>query len=66
MEVTKMLKALRQTLHLTHAEMARLGGISVPALRNLEAGRSSPTLATVQGLLRPLGLKLAIIPRPDQ
>lgn len=61
MEVPAMIKALRQMLHLTHADMARIGGVSVPALRNLEVGRASPTLDTVGALLRPLGLKLAVV-----
>ena len=60
-DVPKMLKEIRKTLHLTTHDMARVGRISEPALRNLEAGRSSPTLSTVEALLRPLGLKLAVI-----
>ncbi len=66
-EVPRMLKEIRKALHLTVAEMARVGRISEPALRNAEAGRSSPSLSTVEGLLRPLGLKLSVVrvPRPD-
>lgn len=59
-DVPKMLKEIRKSLHLTTHDMARVGRISEPALRNLEAGRSSPTLKTVDALLRPLGLKLAV------
>jgi DNA-binding XRE family transcriptional regulator len=67
-DVPKMLKQIRKTLHLTTHDMARIGRISELALRNLEAGRSSPTLKTVDGLLRPLGLKLAVVrpPRNDE
>lgn len=61
-DVPKMLKAVRKALHLTTHDMARVGKISELALRNAEAGRSSPTLKTVEALLRPLGLKLAVIP----
>jgi DNA-binding transcriptional regulator YiaG len=55
-EVQRMLKAIRKSLHLTIADMARIGHISEPALRNAEAGRSSPSLSTVGALLRPCGL----------
>jgi XRE family transcriptional regulator, regulator of sulfur utilization len=65
-DVSKMLKEIRKSLHLTIHDMARVGRISVPALRNLEAGRSSPTLSTVDSLLRPLGLKLTVTQRPQR
>ncbi len=45
--VPKMLKEIRKTLHLTTHDMARVGRISALALRNLESGRSSPSLKTV-------------------
>src|ERR1700744_4916734 len=61
-EVPRMLKEIRKSLHLTTSDMARVGRISEPALRNLESGRSSPTLKTVNALLRPLGLKLSVVP----
>jgi transcriptional regulator with XRE-family HTH domain len=41
--------------------MARIGGLSVPALKNIESGKNSPSLATVEGLLKPLGLRLRVI-----
>jgi transcriptional regulator with XRE-family HTH domain len=63
-DVLKMLKEIRKTLRLTTHEMARVGRISEPTLRNLEARRSSPSLGTVDALLRPLGLKLAVIQVP--
>jgi transcriptional regulator with XRE-family HTH domain len=65
-DVPKMLKEIRKTLHLTAREMARIGRISEPALRNLEARRNSPSLETVDSLLRPLGLKLAVIGQPQR
>jgi transcriptional regulator with XRE-family HTH domain len=44
-------------------EMAQLAGITVLTLKRIEAGTSSPSLRTVEQLLRPLGLKLAIVKR---
>lgn len=60
-DVPRMLKAIRNTLQLTVPEMARMGQISEPTLRNIEGRRNSPSLSTVNGLLRPLGLKLAVV-----
>lgn len=61
-EVPRMLKEIRRALHLTVADMARVGRICEPALRNAEAGRGSPSLSSVAGLLRPLRLKLPVVP----
>ena len=54
------LKQIRTTLHLTLPEMARVGRITKLTLQKIEAGTSNPTIDTVQGLLRPFGLGLAI------
>jgi transcriptional regulator with XRE-family HTH domain len=43
--------------------MAQLAGITVLTLKRIEAGTSSPSLRTIEQLLRPLGLKLAIVKR---
>ena len=59
-DVPRALKEIRTALHLTIADMAKIGGISVPALKNIEARRQSPTIATVESLLRPLGLKVGV------
>ncbi|MGL6222624.1 MAG: helix-turn-helix domain-containing protein [Steroidobacteraceae bacterium] len=54
------LKQIRTKLHLTQPEMARVGRISKLTLQKIEAGASNPTIDTVQGLLRPFGLRLVI------
>jgi DNA-binding XRE family transcriptional regulator len=54
------LKQIRTTLHLTQSEMARVGKISKLTLQKIEAGTTNPTIDTVQGLLRPFGLRLVI------
>lgn|ERR1700722_523629 len=59
--VPHLLREVRKTLRLTIAEMARIGQLSVPALKNIESGKNSPSLATVEGLLKPLGLRLSVI-----
>jgi len=61
-DVPRLLKEARKSLHLTLADMARIGRISVPTLKNIESRRSSPTLATIEALLHPLGLRVGVIP----
>ncbi len=61
--VPQMLRQVRTLLHLTLEEMAQLAGITVLTLKRIEAESSSPSLRTVEQLLRPLGLKLAIVKR---
>jgi DNA-binding XRE family transcriptional regulator len=58
--VPEALKKIRTTLHLTQSEMARVGRITKLTLQKIEAGSTNPTIDTVQGLLRPFGLRLAI------
>jgi transcriptional regulator with XRE-family HTH domain len=58
-----MLRQARTLLRLTLEEMAQLAGITVLTLKRIEAGTSSPSLRTIEQLLRPLGLKLAIVKR---
>jgi transcriptional regulator with XRE-family HTH domain len=53
-------RQVRTALHLTIAEMAKAGRLSVPALKNIESGSSSPTLQTAGRLLRPFGLRLSV------
>lgn len=65
-DVPRALKEVRKALHLTHADMARVGKISEPTLRNLESRRRSPSLATVDAILRPFGLKLAVVKAPPR
>jgi DNA-binding XRE family transcriptional regulator len=61
--VPQMLRQARTLLRLTLEEMAQLAGITVLTLKRIEAGTSSPSLRTIEQLLRPLGLKLAIVKR---
>jgi DNA-binding phage protein len=40
--------------------MARVGKVTTLTLQKIESGASNPTLDTVEGLLRPFGLRLTI------
>jgi DNA-binding XRE family transcriptional regulator len=63
-DVPQVLREVRTSLHLTQRDMARVGKISEPTLRNIEARRHSPSLETVDAMLRPFGLKLAVVRAP--
>ncbi len=58
--VPDVVRHVRTSLRLTHADMARIGKVSVATLRNLESGQTSPTLATLDGVLRPFGLAVSV------
>jgi DNA-binding XRE family transcriptional regulator len=58
--VAHVLREIRKTLHLTLPDLAKVGRICVPTLKNIESGASSPTLKTVENLLRPFGLGIAV------
>ncbi len=55
-----VLREIRKTLHLTIPDMAKVGRVSVPTLKNIESGASSPTLQTAEKLLRPFGLRISV------
>ena len=63
--VPQVLREIRTSLHLTPRDMARVGKISEPTLRNIEARRHSPSIETVEAMLRPFGLKLAVVRAPN-
>jgi transcriptional regulator with XRE-family HTH domain len=52
------IKARREKLKMTQAELARLAEISRGYLIRLEAGQQDPTLGTLEKLARALGVKV--------
>jgi DNA-binding transcriptional regulator YiaG len=51
-----MIRKIRTALRFTIEEYAQICGISGRALSEIERGAKSPTLATVEKLLRPMGM----------
>lgn len=66
MPIPIVIRKIRTTLRLTIAEYAKLCGVSARTLQDVEREESSPTLATADKLLRPLGLRLGAVPKPRQ
>lgn len=58
--IPEVIRQVRKALRLTIAEYARVCGLSARGLQDIERGVSSPTLATVEKLLRPMGLTLTV------
>ncbi|TWI61125.1 helix-turn-helix protein [Pseudoduganella lurida] len=62
MPIPAVIRKIRTGLRLTIAEYARLCGVSARALADIEREATSPTLATVEKLLRPFGLQPGAVP----
>jgi DNA-binding XRE family transcriptional regulator len=64
LDVAGIVKKLRvEFLGVDQEEFARLGKVSVRTLKAIEAGQGNPTLKTLNGLLRPFGLEMGVVPR---
>lgn len=59
--IPQVIRKTRTALRLTIAEYAKLCGVSARALADIEREATSPTLATVEKLLRPMGLGLGAV-----
>lgn len=62
--VAKAVKLIRERLRITAAEMSKISGVAVRSITQIEAGKGNPTLATIEALLSPLGLKVSVITNP--
>jgi DNA-binding transcriptional regulator YiaG len=58
--IPEVVRQVRKALRFTIAEYARLCGVSAKGLQDIERGVASPTLATVEKLLKPMGLTLNV------
>jgi hypothetical protein len=59
-EVPILLRSARLRRGVTQAELARRAQTSQPAIARLEKGRNSPSIDTLERLLRALGFRLQI------
>lgn len=61
--VPEAIRKIRTALRLTMAEYAKLCGVSARTLQDIEREVSSPTLATAEKLLKPMGLTVGAVKR---
>lgn len=66
MPIPAVIRKIRATLRLTIAEYAKLCGVSARTLQDVEREESSPTLATAEKLLRPMGMVPGAAPKSRQ
>ncbi len=66
MPIPAVIRKIRANLRLTIAEYAKLCGVSARTLQDIEREESSPTLATAEKLLRPMGMVPSAVPKPRQ
>jgi DNA-binding XRE family transcriptional regulator len=52
---------LKRTMRLTSAELATMAGINAKTLMDIEQGRSTGTVQTLNRILGVLGLKLGVV-----
>jgi XRE family transcriptional regulator, regulator of sulfur utilization len=53
-------RMVRDRLHLTIADMAKVSGVAARSITQIESGTGNPTLATIEALFKPLGLKISV------
>ena len=59
--IPTVIRKIRTALRLTTVEYAKLCGVSEGTLSKLERDETSPTLATVNKLLKPIGMGVGAI-----
>lgn len=64
--IPAVVRKIRAALRLTIAEYAGLCGVSARTLQDIEREQSSPTLATAEKQLRPMGMVPGAAPKPRQ
>lgn len=63
MPIPSVIRKIRNSLRFTIAEYAKLCGVSARTLQDIEREVSSPSLATVEKLLHPMGMALGVVVR---
>jgi len=63
MDIGVLIRDARRAAGVSQADLARRSGTSQPAIARLEAGRGSPSIATVDRILRALGCTLELAAR---
>ena len=61
--ISEAVVAMRKISRLTQQEFATHRGISVQALKQIEAGTANPTVQTLQSISDIFGLKIGFVPK---
>ena len=60
-DIFNIVKARRESLHVTQETLAQLSGVALRTLKQFESGKGNPTLQTLQKLGDALGLEVTVI-----
>ncbi len=60
-EIFNIVKARRESLHVTQETLAQLSGVALRTLKQFESGKGNPTLQTLQKLGDALGLEVTVV-----
>lgn len=60
-EIFDVVKARRESLHVTQETLAQLSGVALRTLKQFESGKGNPTLQTLQKLGDALGLEVTVV-----
>ena len=55
------IRHLKKSMRLTSAELAKLAGVSLKTMRDIEQGRSEGTIQTLNRILGVVGLRLGVV-----
>ena|SRR5439155_25450893 len=64
MDASSLLRGARNRAELTQRELARRSGVPQPAISRIERRLASPTVDTMERLLKACGLELDAVARP--
>jgi transcriptional regulator with XRE-family HTH domain len=62
--IPELVKTMRLITRKSQAEYARFCGVAPRVLADLEAGKGSPRVETLDKLLRPFGFQVGVVARP--
>ena len=63
LELGQLLRKRRRHLGISQIDFAKLAGVAVHTVSDIESGKGNPPLEVLQKVLDPLGLELSVKPR---
>jgi DNA-binding XRE family transcriptional regulator len=60
-DIPQLMRTMRLIARKSQAEYARICGVAPRVLANIESGKGSPTLETLEKLLKPFGYRIGVV-----
>ena len=58
--IGERVRARRKALGISQRDLSEIAGVSLHTISDIESGKGNPTIATLEQLLRPLGMVLSL------